>query len=408
MSIPDLTRKTLLIAVAAMTATLAACDRNGQQQAASQQMQMPALPVSVLAVRPERTAITTELPGRTVATRSAQVRARVPGIVLERVFTEGTDVQAGDVLFRIDPAPLEAAYQAAAANLQSAEAALFEARQTERRYAPLVQQNAISKQQYDQAVAARRQAEALVAQQKAALDKARLDLGYATVTAPIAGRIGDALVTEGALVGQGEPTPLALIQQIDPIYVDFTQSSSQLLRLHEAILAGKLSPADVEKTPVTLILPTGGAYAHKGRLLFSGISVDPSTGQITLRAEFPNPERLLLPGMYVRGRIEQGVVDNVITVPVQAVQRSPDGSAYVYVVGENDTVQTRPIVAGEMMPDRWVVESGLNEGDRVILDRFQQLRPGAPVKPVPAGAAPGAQPGQGGQQGNPASAKQQG
>ncbi len=388
MPIPDLTRKLPLVAVLALAVTLAACNRSGQDQAASQQMQMPPLPVSIVTVKPERTAITSELPGRIVATRSAQVRARVPGIVLERVFTEGTDVEAGDVLFRIDPAPLEAAYQAAAANLQSAEAALFEARQTEKRYAPLVKQNAISRQQYDQAVAARRQAEALVAQQKAALDKAKLDLGYATVTAPISGRIGNALVTEGALVGQGEPTPMALIQQLDPIYVDFTQSSSQLLQLHEAILAGKLTASDIESTPVTLVLPTGARYAHEGKLLFSGISVDPTTGQISLRAEFPNPDKLLLPGMYVRGQIAQGVVDNVISVPIQAIQRNPDGSAYVYVVDENNTVQPRPIVAGAMMSDRWVVESGLQPGDRVVLNRFQQLRPGAPVQPVPAGAAP--------------------
>src|SRR5690606_18758993 len=230
--------------------------------------------------QPENTAVVTELPGRLAATRVAEVRARVPGIVLERTFVEGTDVDAGAVLFQIDPAPLKAALQAAQANLQRAEAALFEAQQLEKRYAPLVKARAVSRQEYDTAVSAARQAAAAVAQQKAALAKAKLDLGYATVDAPISGRIGNALVTEGALVGQGEPTPMAVIQQIDPIYVNFTQSTNEIMRLQQAVMAGELSTLNNNEAPVKLLLGNGIEYPHEGKLLFSGITVDPSTGQI--------------------------------------------------------------------------------------------------------------------------------
>src|SRR5690606_24859408 len=202
------------------------------------------------------------------------------------------------LLYKIDPAPLQAAYNAARANLQSAQASLFEAQQLEKRYAPLVKVQAVSRQQYDQAVSARRQAEAMVAQQEAALEQAKLNLGYATVQAPISGRVGNALVTEGALVGQGEPTPMALVQQIDPIYVNFTQSTNELLQLQEAALAGRLTTQGANEAPITLILSTGATYPHEGKLLFSGISVDPGTGQISVRAEFPNPDKQLLPGMF--------------------------------------------------------------------------------------------------------------
>lgn len=384
-------------ALLTLTLALAACDK--QEQTAPPQA--PLVDVSVLTVQAERTALITELPGRVEATRVAEVRARVPGIVLKRTFEEGTDVKAGQVLFQIDPAPLQAALNAAKANLASAEAALVNARQLERRYAPLVKAQAVSQQEYDQALAAYRQAEAAVAQQKAALEQARLNLGYATVDAPIAGRVGNALVTEGALVGQGEVTPMAVIQQIDPIYVNFTQSTNELLRLQEAALAGRLSTEGVDEAPVTLVLGTGSEYKHQGKLLFSGITVDPTTGQISVRAEFPNPDKQLLPGMFVRGRVEQGVAEQAISVPPQAVQRNPDGSAYVLIVDQNNNAQIRPVQAGAMMADKWVIGSGLQPGDRVILNRFQQVRPGSPVKPVPvdaqaAGAAagtPGAAPG---------------
>lgn len=405
-----------LTLVAALGLALAACDRQegGQPEAP------PPMNVGVITVQPENTPIIAELPGRLEPTREAEVRARVPGIVEERVFVEGSDVAEGDVLFRIDPAPLVAAENAAKANLQSARAQLQEARQLERRYQPLVKAQAISQQEYDRAVSALRQAEAAVAQQQAMLEEAQLNLGYATVTAPIDGRIGNALVTEGALVGQGQATPMALIQQIDPIYLNLTQSTNSLLEIQNAVLSGQMSVAHANQTPVRLVLSNGQEYNHEGRLLFSGITVDPGTGQFLVRAEFPNPDGVLLPGMYARGRIEQGTVANAISVPAQAVQRSPDGGAYVLVVNDQNVVESRPIEAGAMMPDRWVVRSGLQAGDRVMINRFQQVRPGATVTPVeanasgaPANGAPGAssaaQPQAGGspQQGNGAQADAQ-
>lgn len=380
---PSNFRPSLASGVIILTLALAACSK---PEEGGGPPQMPPVEVAVVTVQPQRTEITTELPGRLAATRVAEVRARVPGIVLERTFEEGSDVAAGELLYKIDPAPLQAAYNAARANLQGAEAALFQAQQLEKRYAPLVKAEAISRQEYDQAVSASRQAAALVAQQKAALEQARLNLGYATVEAPIAGRIGNALVTEGALVGQGEPTPLAVVQQIDPIYVNFTQSTNDLLKLQQAALEGKINAADNTSAPVNLVLSTGNLYPHEGKLLFSGITVDPGTGQISVRAEFPNPDKLLLPGMYVRGRLTQGMVDNVLSVPPQAVQRNPDGSAYVLVADADNVVQIRPIQTGTMMADKWIVESGLNAGERVIINRFQQIRPGSPVRPAEAGA----------------------
>lgn len=390
-------RPSLATGVVLLTFALAACNKEPSAQAPQTQ----AIPVSVLTVQPASTAVTTELPGRLAATRMAEVRARVPGIVLERTFVEGSDVSAGDVLFKIDPAPLQAALQAAQANLQRAEAVLFEAQQLEKRYAPLVKARAVSRQEYDTAVSAARQAAAAVAQQKAALAKARLDLGYATVEAPIAGRVGNALVTEGALVGQGEPTPLAVIQQIDPIYVNFTQSTNEILRLQQAVMSGELNAANNNEAPVKLFLGNGVEYPHEGKLLFSGITVDPGTGQISIRAEFPNPDKLLLPGMYVRGRISQGVAEHTLSVPPQAVQRNPDGSAFLYVVDEKGQAQPRVVQAGAMMVDKWIIESGLQAGDKVILNRFQQLRPGSAVKPVEGG---GQQPDGAGAPGAPAPA----
>ncbi len=376
-----------LTLVAALGLVLAACDRpdaaNGQSGGP------PPMNVGVVTVQPQTTPIITELPGRLEATREAEVRARVPGIVEERVFTEGSDVSADEVLFRIDPAPLQAAVTAARANLQRARAQLYEAQQLERRYRPLVKAQAVSQQEYDQAVSGLRQGEAAVAQQQALLDEAELNLGYATVTAPIEGRVGNALVTEGALVGQGQATPMALIQQIDPIYLNLTQSTNSLLQIQNDVLSGQLSLANANQTPVKLVLSNGEEYQHDGKLLFSGISVDPGTGQIMVRAEFPNPDGVLLPGMYARGRIEQGTVANSISVPAQAVQRSPDGGAYVLVVNEKNVVESRPIEAGAMMPDRWVVRSGLQAGDRVMVNRFQQVRPGATVTPNEVGSGGG-------------------
>lgn len=365
-----------------MVCLLASCgDKNSNAQAPAGGG-MPPPEVSVVTAQPQRVLVSTELPGRIEATRMAQVRARVPGIVQKRVFREGSDVKAGDVLFRIDPAPYQATYNSAEANVAKAEANLAQANLKAQRYKPLVETNAISKQEYDDALTAQKQANAELATAKAAQQTARLNLGYATVNAPISGRIGRALVTEGALVGQGEATPLATIQQLDPIYVNLTQSSSELLALRRALAEGKLKTVGKDQAKVTVVMEDGSVYSHTGKLLFSDVSVDESSGAVTLRAEVPNPDRVLLPGMYVRARLEQAVNEDAITVPQQAVMRSPDGAA-VYVVGEDGKVAPRPVKTGTVQGDQWVISEGLKAGDRVIVEGVQKVRPGAPVKAVP-------------------------
>lgn len=342
---------------------------------------MPPPEVSVVTVAPERIAMTTELPGRLEATRVAQVRARVPGIVLKRVFREGSDVKAGDILFRIDPAQYQATYNSTLAALAKAEANLAQANLTVERYKPLVATNAISKQEYDDAVTAQKQAVADVASAKAARETARLNLGYATVNAPISGRIGRALVTEGALVGQGEATPLALIQQLDPIYVNVTQSATEALQLRRAMASGQLKSVGKDQARVTLVTEDGRIYPHPGRLLFSDMTVDQSSGAITLRAEVPNPDRFLLPGMYVRAQVEQAINEQAITVPQQAVQRDAKGAS-VLVVGPDGKVETRPVKANSARENTWIVTEGLKAGERVIVEGFQKVQPGATVKAV--------------------------
>lgn len=342
---------------------------------------MPPPEVSVVTVAPERIALTTELPGRLEATRVAQVRARVPGIVLKRVFREGSDVKTGDVLFRIDPAQYQATFNSTQAALAKAEANLAQATLKVERYTPLVATNAISKQEYDDAVTAQKQAVADVAAAKAARETASLNLGYATVNAPISGRIGRALVTEGALVGQGEATPLALIQQLDPIYVNVTQSATEALQLRRAMASGQLKSVGKDQAKVTLVTEDGRAYPHAGKLLFSDMTVDQSSGAITLRAEVPNPDRFLMPGMYVRARVEQAINEQAITVPQQAVQRDGKGAS-VLVVGSDGKVQARPIKADKARGNTWIVNEGLNAGEQVIVEGFQKVQPGATVKTV--------------------------
>jgi len=368
-----------VVAIALTASALTAC--GSKDQAAAAGAAPPPMEVGVVTVESKPVALTQELPGRLEASRVAQVRARAAGIVQKRTFEEGSEVKAGQVLFEIDPAPLRAQLNSAKAQLARAEANFKQASARAARYAPLVEINAISKQDYDDAVAARDQAEAEVAAAKAAVETARLNLSYATVEAPIAGRIGRALVTEGALVGQGEPTPLATVQQIDPIYVNLTQSSAELLRLRRAMAAGKLASVGEGAAQVVLITEDGQEYPHPGKLLFSDISVDQSTGAVTVRAEVPNPERFLLPGMYVRARIEQAVAKEAITVPQQAVVRSAQG-AIVMVVGEDSKVAPRPVRVGRAVGDHWVIDDGLKSGDRVIVDGLQKVQPGAPVNPV--------------------------
>jgi membrane fusion protein (multidrug efflux system) len=296
-------------------------------------------------------------------------------------------VNAGQVLFRIDAAPYAAALQSAEAGLAKAQANLSQASALAERYKPLVAANAVSQQEYASAVAAQKQAEADVAAGKAAVQTARINLDYASVTAPISGRIGRALVTEGALVGQGEATQLAVVQQIDPMYVNFTQSAAEVMALRRAMDSGQLKRAGKDAASVRIILEDGTEYARSGKLLFSDLTVDATTGQVTLRAEVPNPGDALLPGLYVRVRLTQAKANNAVTLPQQAVTRSPQGDT-VMVVGADGKVAPRPVKVGNQQGGQWVILGGLKAGEQVMVDGFQKLRGDTPVKPV-AWQAPG-------------------
>ncbi|WP_127997420.1 efflux RND transporter periplasmic adaptor subunit [Piscinibacter defluvii] len=348
--------------------------------------------VGVVVARAGEVGVLTELPGRTEASRVAQVRARVAGILQKQLFREGSDVKPGQPLFRIDDAPYRAALASAQAALARAEANLLQTRAQAERYKPLAEAKAVSEQDYIAAQAAFKQSEADVAAGKAALQTAQINLGYAAVNAPIGGRIGRALVTEGALVGQGEATQLAVIQQIDPLYVNFTQSAAEVLRLRAAIAAGRFKRAgDTGAAPVRVLLEDGSTYPLPGKLLFSDLTVDAGTGQITLRAELPNPKGALLPGLYVRVQLEQAQASNAIVLPQQAVQRSSDGDR-VFVVAPDGKVAPRPVKVSLGQERQWVVLEGLQGGEQVVVDGFQKIRPNATVKPVPWGAAASAAP----------------
>lgn len=339
-------------------------------------------------VAAERIAHTTELPGRITAVREAQVRARATGILLKRRFTEGADVQAGDVLFEIDPAPLEASLASAKAALAKAEASLRQSKANMERIRELARTDVTSKQDYDQAVATLGQDEASVLAGQAAVQTAELNLGYTRVTAPISGRIGRALVTEGALVSATEATELAVIRQLDPVYFDFTQSSTEVLRLKRELAAGTIQSDAPGAAQVGLILEDGTVYPHEGKLLFSGIAVDPTTGMIALRAEIPNPEHLLLPGMFARGRIVEGVNPRALTIPQRTVVRGAAGAATVLVVNEADKVELRNIEIERAEGQKVIVARGLKAGERIIVEGSQKAPPGSTVKPVPFTPAP--------------------
>jgi len=350
----------------------------------------PPAEVGVIVVAPQPVGLTTELPGRTEASRVAQVRARAAGILLKRQFVEGSDVKAGQRLFTIDPAPYQAAAASAQAALARSQANLTQANAQAERFKPLVEANAISKQDYINAVAAAKTAEADVAAGKAALQSAQINLGYASVTSPISGRIGRALVTEGALVGQGEATQLAVVQQIDPMYVNFTQSTTDVLRLRKAVESGQFKRAGGDGASVRVLLEDGSTYEQPGKLLFTDLTVDPTSGQVTLRAELPNPKGVLLPGMYVRVRLEQVQTPSGILLPQQAVTRGTNADT-VMVVGADGKVTPRTVKVGSSTNNQWVVLDGLKPGEQVMVDGFQKLRGNAPVKPVPwQGAASGA------------------
>jgi membrane fusion protein (multidrug efflux system) len=352
--------------------------------------QMPPPEVGVVTVAPESVALTTELPGRIDPVRVAQVRARVGGIVLHRYFREGADVTNGEVLYQIDPAPFLAASNSASASLARAEATSKQAQSLADRYQPLVGINAVSKQDYDNAVSAAAQANADVLAARAALDTATINLGYTRVTSPIDGRIGAALVTEGALVSAAVATQMAQVTQLDPIYCDFTESSTEMLRLQRELQSGALKTAAPGEAKVTLLLDDGTQYTQPGKLLFSDVTVDPSSGMVTLRAEFPNPDHSLLPGMFARGVLEQAVDSKAITVPQRGVNVGAGGIATVMVSGADGKVEARVVKLGQAVGNKWIINDGLKAGESVIVDGLQKIGPGMAVKPVPFKPANGA------------------
>lgn len=339
--------------------------------------------VSVITVQAESIDNVVEVPGRLEAVRTAEVRARVDGIVQRRLYREGTDVREGQALFAIDPRELRAQLSSAQAALARAQATAANAERDIERYEGLVAKQAISQQEYDTAVARLRTAQADVAQARAQADAARLGLSYATVTAPISGRAGRAQVTEGALVSAGAATLLTKIEQIDPIYVNFSQSSSDVLQIRKDIASGALKMPEVGRVAAHLVLEDGSVYPHVGLLNFFDLRLDEATGTAAFRAEFPNPDRSLLPGQFVRIRIDAGVRGAGLLVPQRAVTVTPQG-ATVMVVGADEVVAIRPVTLGGLQGSSWLILTGLAPGDRVIVDGLQKAQPGQPVRTVPA------------------------
>ncbi|WP_063550375.1 efflux RND transporter periplasmic adaptor subunit [Burkholderia territorii] len=371
-----------LITVAAAAVFLAAC---GKKESAPP----PQTPeVGVVTVQPQAVPVFSELPGRTSAFLVAQVRARVDGIVLRREFTEGTDVKAGQRLYKIDPAPYIAALNSAKATLAKAQANLVTQNALVARYKVLVAANAVSKQDYDNAVATQGQAAADVAAGKAAVDTAQINLGYTDVVSPITGRVGISQVTPGAYVQASQATLMSTVQQLDPVYVDLTQSSLEGLKLRQDVQSGRLKTSGPGAAKVSLILEDGKTYSEAGKLQFSDVTVDQATGSVTIRAVFPNPGRVLLPGMFVRARIEEGVNENAFLVPQIGVTHDQKGQAIAMVVNANNKVEPRPLKTAGMRGQDWIVEGGLQAGDHVIVQGGEKVRPGATVKSVEAQLAP--------------------
>ncbi|MRR58831.1 MAG: efflux RND transporter periplasmic adaptor subunit [Deltaproteobacteria bacterium] len=381
-----------LITVAGLLATGIVMSGCGNKKTASPPPSGPP-EVGVVEVQPQRLVLTTELSGRTSPHLIAEVRPQVGGIIQKRLFTEGSDVKAGQVLYQIDPASYRAAFASARAAQARAEANLIPARLKAERFRDLVKINAVSRQDYDDAHALLKQAEADVAATKAAVETARINLAYTRVTAPIAGRIGRSSVTDGALVTASQPAALATIQQLSSMYVDVTQSSAEMLRLKKNLASGLLKNNGSAQAKVKLLLEDGSAYPLTGTLKFSEVTVDQSTGSITLRAIFPNPQQTLLPGMFVRAILEEGVSEQAILVPQRGVTRDSAGNAAVLVVGAEEKVEMRTIKVARTVGDNWLVSEGLKAGDRVILEGVQKARPGTTVKAVPFGSKPAAAPG---------------
>ena len=387
---PRMTRSAVSCAAAVLASALllAACGAKNDAAAPAGGGAPPPPEVGVVTVTPGSIGLVNELPGRLEASRVAQVRARSTGILQKRLFTEGSDVKAGQALFQIDDAPYRAAMESAQASVAQAEATVAQTSDLVKRYKPLVELNAVSRLDYDNAVTSQKTAQANLAAAKANATTARINLGFTAVTAPIAGRIGRALVTEGALVSQTESTQLAVIQQIDPMYVNFTQSASDTMRLRQGMDSGLLKRASgADAASVSIVLEDGTPYPSKGRLLFTDLTVDATSGQVTLRAEVPNPQKRLLPGLFVRVRLEQAQAGGAVLLPQQAVTRSSQGDT-VMVVGADNHLTPRPVKLGPSQGNQWVVLEGLKADDKVMVDGFQKLprgKPGDPivVKPVP-------------------------
>ncbi len=374
------TIRTLLLTV--LTALVAACSSADDPQ------QGQPLPVQIITVGKTDLDNVIELPGRVEPVRVAEVRARVTGIVQERTYEEGTDVGEGQPLFRIDPSELKASYAQTQASLERARATAANANAVVERYRPLVAESAISGQEFDAAQAAAREANANVAQIKAQLRAASLQLGYTTVRAPISGRAGRATVTEGALVSQTEATLMTRIEQVSPIYVSFSQSATEVLRMRRAIANGELDLAPGDAVEVRLTFPDGSEYGVPGLIEFLDFSVDEATGTVQLRAQFPNPDGLLLSGEFVNARIYVGKMTDVIAIPQRAVTVADQGGIAM-IVDKDGNAAARPVRLGRLIGDNWVIQSGLEPGDRVIVSNLQKLRPGMPVRvarPQPANA----------------------
>jgi len=367
-----------ILAIIALNLAVSGCNK-------PKEMQQPVPEVAVTVMRYERVPITTELPGRTSAYLVAEVRPQVSGIIQKRLFTEGSDVKTGDVLYQIDPAPYRAALNNAIGALGRAEANLPAIRSKYERYKDLVNDKAVSQQEYEDIAAAYKQAEADIQYWKASVESARINLGYTSITAPITGRIGKSNVTVGALVTANQPSAMAVIQQIDPIYVDATQSSASQLQLKGLIEAGRIKNAGKDQTRVKLLLEDGTSYKMEGILKFSDVTVEPSTGSFILRMVFPNPKSILLPGMYVRAVIQEGVIEQAILVPQQGVFRDPKGNPFTMIVDAEGKVQQIKLTLGRAIGDKWNVSEGLKVGDRVIIEGIQKVRPGAPAKVVSPG-----------------------
>jgi len=361
-----------------MAPLLAGCDEPNSAAAAAKPADSD---VSIVTVKPQPRAMVRELPGRVAPTRVADVRPRVSGIVIQRTFSQGSEVKAGDPLYQIDPRPFEVEVQSNEAALAKAKAVLEQASQHARRIATLTGQKAAPEAENEKAIASQRQAEADFEGRKADVARARLNLDYATIRAPIDGVVGAALTSEGALVVQNETASLATVQQLDPIYADFTQSVTELNRLRKAFESGDLDRIAPDALKVRLVLDDGSVYPVSGKLLFSEAKVDAHTGQVTLRGEFPNPKRELLPGMYVRVLIEQGIDTDAIAVPQQAIQRNGGGGSEVFVVKDDNHVATRAVRVGSLQDGQWLVTEGLKAGDKVVVEGFQKFVAGDKVRP---------------------------